>query len=216
MVDLQRYRATSGERNFIERIKAPIFLQAVLVIEIMLSLPQLSFPSIEINKPLPAPVHSQCLLDQTQVQKPILVVATDQMPDHTQNRDNIIKKVINVQQKKCRTMNGALINSNINWIVWWCSQKYLLIINVSYFRIFSRNLPGSIFATHFPSQCSISISSESRSSAVKEYRSITLTSKQQLKQNKLNYFPMKFEACMVDISGKILLSIFSTIWIEWI
>ena len=30
MVDLQRYRATSGERNFIERIKAPIFLEAVL------------------------------------------------------------------------------------------------------------------------------------------------------------------------------------------
>ena len=34
MVDLYRYRATSGERNFIERIKAPIFLEAVLAIEI--------------------------------------------------------------------------------------------------------------------------------------------------------------------------------------
>ena len=40
---------------------------------------QLSFSSIEINKPLPAPV--QCLIGQIQVQRPILVVATDQMPD---------------------------------------------------------------------------------------------------------------------------------------
>ena len=30
MVDLKRYRATSEERNFIERIKDPIFLEAVL------------------------------------------------------------------------------------------------------------------------------------------------------------------------------------------
>ena len=35
MVDLQKYRATSGEGNFIGRIKAPIFLEAVLAIEIM-------------------------------------------------------------------------------------------------------------------------------------------------------------------------------------
>ena len=41
---------------------------------------QLSFCSIETNKPLPAPV--QCLVDQIQVQKSILVVATDHMPDH--------------------------------------------------------------------------------------------------------------------------------------
>ena len=34
-VDLQRYRATSGETNFIELIKAPIFLEADLAIEIM-------------------------------------------------------------------------------------------------------------------------------------------------------------------------------------
>ena len=33
---------------------------------------QLSFSSIEINKPLPAPVHSS-LVDQIQVQKPVLV-----------------------------------------------------------------------------------------------------------------------------------------------
>ena len=31
----QIYRDTSGERNFTERIKAPIFLEAVLAIEIM-------------------------------------------------------------------------------------------------------------------------------------------------------------------------------------
>ena len=30
MADLKRYRATSGERNLIERIKAPIFLEVVL------------------------------------------------------------------------------------------------------------------------------------------------------------------------------------------
>ena len=42
---------------------------------------QLSFFSIEINTPLPASV--QCLADQIQVQMPILVTATYQMPDHT-------------------------------------------------------------------------------------------------------------------------------------
>ena len=36
MVHLLRYRATSGERNFIEQIKAPIFLEVVLAKEIML------------------------------------------------------------------------------------------------------------------------------------------------------------------------------------
>ena len=32
---IRAHRATSGERNFIEQIKAPIFLEAVLAIEIM-------------------------------------------------------------------------------------------------------------------------------------------------------------------------------------
>ena len=45
---------------------------------------QFSFSSTEINKPVFAPV--QCLIDQFQVQMPILVVATDQMPDRTKNR----------------------------------------------------------------------------------------------------------------------------------
>ena len=35
MVDLQRYRVTSGEKNFKEQIKAAIFLELVLAIEIM-------------------------------------------------------------------------------------------------------------------------------------------------------------------------------------
>ena len=35
MIDLQRYRATSGDRHFKKRIKAPIFLEAVLAIQIM-------------------------------------------------------------------------------------------------------------------------------------------------------------------------------------
>ena len=74
--------------KFIE--KAPIFLDAVLAIEIM-QVPQSNLeekvtpsilkdnfssknrpihtPSIEINKPLPAP--AQCPVDQTQIQKPI-------------------------------------------------------------------------------------------------------------------------------------------------
>ena len=33
---------------------------------------------------------SGCSADQIQVQKPILVVAADQMPDHTYSRDNLL------------------------------------------------------------------------------------------------------------------------------
>ena len=36
MVDLQRYRTNSGERNFIERIKGPNFFEAVLSIQVMI------------------------------------------------------------------------------------------------------------------------------------------------------------------------------------
>ena len=35
MVDLYRYRAALGERNFIEQIKASVFFEAVLVKVIM-------------------------------------------------------------------------------------------------------------------------------------------------------------------------------------
>ena len=41
---------------------------------------QMSFSSIEINKPLPVLV--QCLVDQTYVQNLCLIVATNQMLDH--------------------------------------------------------------------------------------------------------------------------------------
>ena len=42
---------------------------------------KLHFSNIEIDKSLSALVY--CISDQIQVQKPILVVVTDQMPDHT-------------------------------------------------------------------------------------------------------------------------------------
>ena len=51
-------------------------------VAILVKRKQLSFGNIEINKPLPAP-SLQCLVDQIQAQKSILVVPTDQMPDHT-------------------------------------------------------------------------------------------------------------------------------------
>ena len=35
IISKKLYRATSGERNFIEQIKSPIFWEAVLAIEIM-------------------------------------------------------------------------------------------------------------------------------------------------------------------------------------
>ena len=35
-VDLQRYRATSGEQSFIDCIKAPVYLETVLAIDIRL------------------------------------------------------------------------------------------------------------------------------------------------------------------------------------
>ena len=47
---------------------------------------QLSFSSIAIKKATSCP-GPQCLIDQIQVQKPILFVATDQMLDHIQNRE---------------------------------------------------------------------------------------------------------------------------------
>ena len=45
MVDSKRYRATSGERNFIERNKVPIFLEVVLARDNLRAPPQLN-PSI--------------------------------------------------------------------------------------------------------------------------------------------------------------------------
>ena len=42
---------------------------------------KLNFSNIEINKSLSALVY--CVSEQIQVQKPVQVVVTDQMPDHT-------------------------------------------------------------------------------------------------------------------------------------
>ena len=53
MVDLYRYRTISGERNSIERNKAPIILEAVLEIEIM----------CEIQSNLEEKVNSSILKD---------------------------------------------------------------------------------------------------------------------------------------------------------
>ena len=46
---------------------------------------QMSFSSIEINKPFPAPVHS-ISYTRFKFSKPVLVVTTDQMPDHILSR----------------------------------------------------------------------------------------------------------------------------------
>ena len=70
MLDLQRYKATSGKRNFTERIKAPFF--------------EGRFDNRDnVRAPIQFPAPIQCLVDQIQVQKPILIVATDQIPNHT-------------------------------------------------------------------------------------------------------------------------------------
>ena len=42
---------------------------------------QFSFSSVEINTTLPTTV--KCLVDQIQIQKPTLIVPTDQLPDHS-------------------------------------------------------------------------------------------------------------------------------------
>ena len=64
-------------------MKAPIFLEVVLETEIKQS--KLSSSSIETKKQLP--VSIQCLVGQIQVQNPFIVIATDQMPHHTQRKE---------------------------------------------------------------------------------------------------------------------------------
>ena len=61
---------SSGTDSSIFTSRAPVLLD------------QSNKTSIEINKSFPCPTP-QCLVDQIQVQKPILLVATDQMPDDT-------------------------------------------------------------------------------------------------------------------------------------
>ena len=79
---------------------------------------QLSFPSIEINKPLLNPVHrvSQIRFNfrsQFKLLPQIRCLITFRLESSIIIIDsnityNIVRKVINVQQEKCRTANGAL------------------------------------------------------------------------------------------------------------
>ena len=82
MSKVQVHRSYSQEKlflGFLEMHNCVCYLWTCPVTPVKRN--QLSFSSTEINKPLPAPV--QCLIDQIQVQEPILVVATGQMPDDT-------------------------------------------------------------------------------------------------------------------------------------
>ena len=89
MVHKQRYRTTSGETDFIERIKAPIFLEKLLATEIIYelqsNLEEKVNPSILkddfLLKTRPTYFHINST-SVTKLVKLILAVATDQMPDH--------------------------------------------------------------------------------------------------------------------------------------
>ena len=88
---------------------------------------QLSFPSIEINKALLAPVHNVSQIrfkfrNQFKLLPHIRCLITLRIESSITSTDsnitdNIIRKVINVLQEKCRTKNEALWNFNINWIL---------------------------------------------------------------------------------------------------
>ena len=87
---------------------------------------QLSFSSIEVNKPFLTPVHSisqirfkfrsqfyllpqiRCLM-AFRIESSIISIDSNVI-------NNIIRKIINVYQEKCRTNNGPLSNSSINWV----------------------------------------------------------------------------------------------------
>ena len=74
MVDLAiEIQSNHSRKKRGEWIEAPIFLEAVLAIEIKLQIPS-----------------PQCLVDQIQVKLPILIVATDQMPGHILSRESSI------------------------------------------------------------------------------------------------------------------------------
>ena len=72
----KKLHRTNQGSDFLGGTNSFIFTLIAPVIRLVKS-NQLRFSSIEINKPFHALV--QCLVDQIQVQKPILVVATDQM-----------------------------------------------------------------------------------------------------------------------------------------
>ena len=87
---------------------------------------QLSFSSININKPLPAPVNSVLQIrfkikNPSQFLPQIGCLTTLRVDSSIINIDsniasNINRKVINVQQEKSRTKTGALRNSSIKQI----------------------------------------------------------------------------------------------------
>ena len=64
----------------------------------------------------------QCLIDQIQVQKPILVVATDQMPNHIQSRQQYHHHRQRYYRKHHQELHhyyfivGKVRNFSINWI----------------------------------------------------------------------------------------------------
>ena len=154
IVGLQRYRATSGERNFIEQIKVQIFLQEVLAIEIMQEPPSnleekvnpsLIKDDFSLRKdPLIFTSIVSVLLNRSNKTSQVfpVLISTSHflaqptshfLPKSTISRrldssseansscyhnitNNIIRKIINVSQEKCRTKNGALRNFSINWI----------------------------------------------------------------------------------------------------
>ena len=61
-----RYRATSGKRNFIEQIRAPIFLEAVLAIQKMYE-PQSNLEE-KVNPSILKPIHFH--INRTTVVRP--------------------------------------------------------------------------------------------------------------------------------------------------
>ena len=87
---------------------------------------KLSFSSIEINKPLPAPFYSvfqvrcKCrsqlqLLPQIRcltalrVERSIFSIGSN-------TTDSIIRQFVVVQQEKCKAQNRALRNISVNWV----------------------------------------------------------------------------------------------------
>ena len=90
---------------------------------------QLSFLSIEINKPLLTLVCSVSLIRfkfrshlklLSQIRCLITVrIESSIISIDSSITDNVIRTVINIQQEKCTTTNGALRNSRINWKFLW-------------------------------------------------------------------------------------------------
>ena len=85
---------------------------------------KLSFSSIEINKPLPAPVCSffkarfkfRSQLQSLPQTIHALTQSREQIATYSNITDNIVRKVTDVQQKKCRTKKGPLGNTSISRI----------------------------------------------------------------------------------------------------